>query len=287
VYAPPMVDDLITALPRLAPELVVYDVAALAGAVAGRLIGVPSIAHGYGVLRPPDALDEYDAVAAPLWEQYGLAAPKWVGLTEDVYLDPCPPSLDAPHLDQMPRTKKIRTVERLPDAPPQDPPLVYVTFGTIFGDVSLFKRVLGGVRDLPVQVVATVGRQISPGDLGPQPDHVKVAQFIAQADILPRASAMVCHAGSGSLLGALTAGVPVVLIPQGADQFWNAEATARAGAGIVVDTDIFTPESVATAVRTVLGDAAYSARASAIGDEFAAMPSPAACFDELQATRRP
>jgi formate-dependent phosphoribosylglycinamide formyltransferase (GAR transformylase) len=56
-FAPAMTDDLLRFVEHEKPDLIVHEVAALAGAVLSRVLEVPAVAHGYGVLRPPDAFD--------------------------------------------------------------------------------------------------------------------------------------------------------------------------------------------------------------------------------------
>jgi hypothetical protein len=280
IYAPAMIDDLLRAVESWRPNVIVYEPAAYAGAVLARRLGVSSAVHSYGVFRPLDALDGVDVIAEGLWERYGLAAPKWMGLQGTTYLDVCPPGLQSSHIARLPHVLKIRTVERPRAAPEAKRPMVYVTFGTVFPDREIFRIVLEGLRDLDADVIVTVGHHLDPADLGPQPDHVRVERFVPQDEILGRVAAVVCHAGSGSLLGALAAGVPVVMIPRGADQFWNAEACSRAGAGIVI-ADV-SSETVARAVHLVLSETAYRGRAQVLADEIAAMPSPCECLAALE-----
>ena len=63
-------------------------------------------------------------------------------------------------------------------------------------------------KDLGVDVVATVGQGIDPTDLGPQPSHVRVERFLPQGDVLPGVDLVVSHGGSGSLMAALSHGLP-------------------------------------------------------------------------------
>ena len=283
VCAPPMVEDLLSMADIGSPDVIIYEVAALAGVVLGRLLGVPVAAHGYGVLRPVAALDAFDTSAEELWTQYGLAATKWVGLADGTYLDVCPPSLQASHVDRLPRVLRIRTADAPEGARQVSRPMVYVTFGTVFGERSVFETVLAGLRTLDVDVIATVGHGIDPAELGHQPQHIRIERFIPQREILDRASVVICHAGSGTLLGSLAAGVPTVMIPQGADQYWNADACSAAGAGTVVDLDEVSTQGIADAVTSLLNDPRYSERAQILGGEIAAMPSPTECLQILLA----
>ena len=111
-------------------------------------------------------------------------------------------------------------------------PSVYFTLGTVFNLESgdLFARVLTGLRELPVEVVATVGTGSTRPSSGELPAHIRVERFVPQSEVLPRSSAVVSHGGSGSVLGALAHGLPQVLIPMGADQPLNADALRAARA---------------------------------------------------------
>ena len=157
-----------------------------------------------------------------------------------------------------------------------EPPTVYFTLGTEFNLESgdLFPRVLEGLRELPVEVVVTVGRDIDPAELGPQPANVRVEQYIPQAEILPSASVVVSHGGSGSVLGALAHGLPMVLLPMGADQPYNASRCEVLGVARSLGVITATPADVRAAVAAVLSDPSYRAAAERWRDEFAALPGP-------------
>jgi UDP:flavonoid glycosyltransferase YjiC (YdhE family) len=77
------------------------------------------------------------------------------------------------------------------------------------------------------------------------------------------------------MLAALGAGLPLLLLPQGADQFDNATACARAGVARVVTPDVFSPESVSAELRRLLSDARYCLAAQHVRDEIAAISPPA------------
>jgi UDP:flavonoid glycosyltransferase YjiC (YdhE family) len=99
---------------------------------------------------------------------------------------------------------------------------------------------------------------------------------VPQRDVLPHAAVMVCHGGSGSTLGAIAAGVPLVVTPLFADQPENARRVAELGAGLSVPPNpAAVEESVAAmsdAVRTLLDEPAYAERARALAAEAAAQP---------------
>jgi MGT family glycosyltransferase len=149
--------------------------------------------------------------------------------------------------------------------------------------VEAFRVLLTGLAELDCDVLATVGRDLDPASLGPIPANARVEQFVPQAEILPSCRAVVCHGGSGSTLGALSHGLPLLLVPRGADQFDNAAACAAAGVARVLLPPEVTPERVAGDAAAVLGDPALAARAREIAAEIAAMPDPSAVAARLLA----
>jgi UDP:flavonoid glycosyltransferase YjiC (YdhE family) len=99
---------------------------------------------------------------------------------------------------------------------------------------------------------------------------------VPQAAVLPHVAAVLSHAGSGSVLGALTHGLPMVLLPMGADQPWNGDRCAALGVARVLDPGTATAADIAAALREVVADPAYAAAAKAQRDALATLPGPAA-----------
>ena len=159
---------------------------------------------------------------------------------------------------------------------------IYFTLGTIFnrecGD--LFTRVLEGLSPLGVEVVVSVGRNLDPAELAPQPPNVRVERHVDQAEVLPRCGAVVSHGGSGSVLAALAHGLPSVLLPIGADQPENADRCAELGVARVLDAVRATPADVRAAILALDGCRAPAARIQA---EIARLPEPGRAVEVLEA----
>jgi UDP:flavonoid glycosyltransferase YjiC (YdhE family) len=113
------------------------------------------------------------------------------------------------------------------------------------------------------------------------PANARVERFVPQDDVLPGCSLVVSHGGSGSTLGALAHGLPLLLVPRGADQFENAEACAAVGVGRVLLPPEVSADAVAGAASALLSDPHTAARAVEIALEIATMPSPAEVADRL------
>jgi UDP:flavonoid glycosyltransferase YjiC (YdhE family) len=75
---------------------------------------------------------------------------------------------------------------------------------------------------------------------------------VPQADLLPHVDVVVHHCGSGTTLGALTVGAPQLILPQGADQFANAEALCAAGAALCLLPDELSVDAIADHARKLL-----------------------------------
>jgi MGT family glycosyltransferase len=171
-------------------------------------------------------------------------------------------------------------------------PTVYLTLGTSFNVRSrdLFARAIAGFRDLTINLIVTVGRTLDPADFDPQPPHVRIERYIPQSLLLPHCDLVVLHGGSGSVMGALAHGLPLVVIPLGADMPLNAGRCAALGVGRVIDVADATPETVRTTVEAVLADRTYRTNAERIRDEIAALPGPEHALqllERLAAGKRP
>lgn len=128
-------------------------------------------------------------------------------------------------------------------------PTVYFTLGTIFNrDLGVVSGVLDGLARAPASVIATVAPDLEPGLIEPRPANAHVCRYIPQAQLLGRCDLVICHGGAGSLFEALGFGLPVLMLPRGADNFYNAGRVVAAGAGRqLVDGEI-TPQAVAREV---------------------------------------
>jgi MGT family glycosyltransferase len=143
--------------------------------------------------------------------------------------------------------------------------------------------VIEAVRDEAVALVVTVGRQNDPAVLGPQPDNVVVHQYVPQAVLLGRCDAVITHGGAGTTLGALAYGLPLLFIPQGADQYANADRVVEAGAGRRLLRDEVTVLAIRESVRALLGDPEYRHAAERIQAEIGSMPTAERAIERIEA----
>jgi hypothetical protein len=105
------------------------------------------------------------------------------------------------------------------------------------------------VGKLDVDALVTVGPDGDPSAVGPLPDSVRVERFVSQGVLLPYVDAVSHHGGSGTMLGALSHGLPQLVLPRGADQFFNAQALVDSGTGCCLTPEENTPETVREASK--------------------------------------
>jgi UDP:flavonoid glycosyltransferase YjiC (YdhE family) len=132
-----------------------------------------------------------------------------------------------------------------------------------------------------VEALLTTGPRLDPAELGALPDTVHVESYVPQAAVLGHAAAVLCHGGSGTLLWALAAGLPLVVAPLFADQPDNAAVVAALGCGLVASaTDA---AAMGAALARVLSEPHFGERAGAVEAEIAALPDMDAAVAALEA----
>ncbi|WP_406066985.1 glycosyltransferase [Micromonospora sp. NBC_01638] len=269
-------EDLEPELARLRPDLVVHEWGLPGAAIAAHRAGIPGIWHGFGRLFP---------------DGIGLELPtRNTEVTGRPHVDICPPSLQDRNFLATERRIALRPVpfstpSPLPGWPSRrtSRPLIYLSLGTAFGTPELLSTAVAGLATMDAQVVVAAGR-VPLEQLGEIPDHVSVYPWVPQAELLPHVDAVVHHGGSGTTLGALAVGVPQMLLPQGADQFANADAVSATGAALRLLPDEVNADAIAEQVHRLLpqhGNAEHRDAARVIAEEIARMPAPAAVARRL------
>lgn len=288
IETPPRLIDLENICAEFRPDVIAHEIAEFAGPLAATLAGIPWATVGFGPLLQPDVANLAGEGVAPLWRARGLAPLPRAGLYHHLYVDPCPPALQIPQIDELLSTIRIRPAIG-PDAAsvPSGRRRIYVTFGTVWNSgpaaVERFRAALAGSADAAAEAIATVGSDVDPAILGPLPANAEAHRFVPQDELLPKCACVVAHGGSGTLLGALAWGKPLLVLPQFADQFYNAERARRAGVALTLLPTEVTREAVAERVRILLADATFFERAAEVRVELAAMPDVEAVLDRIEA----
>ncbi len=283
VAAPPRATDLAPILADWRPDLVVHDETELGGPVAAAAAGIPWADQSVGILRPLSMARLAGETLAPLAQRFDADIGDYAGLFRYLYLDVCPPRLQSSEIDEIDVAHPVHNLGaaagEADDVPPwlrslPPAPTVYVSLGTVFNRApDVFRAILEGIGGEDVNVIVTVGLDADPAALGPQPDNVHIERFIPQSLLLPRCDVAVNQGGT-AILDILGHGLPLLVLPQGANQFHNAEACVASGAARALLPGDVDAESVRREVHRLLVEPSYRQAAGEIAAELAAMPGP-------------
>jgi MGT family glycosyltransferase len=166
-------------------------------------------------------------------------------------------------------------------APPGDAPLVLVGMSSTYMDhAEVLQRAATALGTLPVRGVVTTGPSI-PVEAIDAPANVTVVERAPHSEILRHAGAVVTHAGHGTVIKALAAGVPVVALPLGRDQLDNAARVAHHGAGLRLKPKAG-PDAIARAVQRVIDEPSFGQNARRIADAIAVETAEDRAAEELE-----
>lgn len=274
------------------PDLVVRDSVEFASLVAAERAGIRHARVAVHSVSFEEMLPAFvDAPIDALRASAGLPPDEGASLRDEPVFSSFPGSLDqAPSDSKMRPPFRARVVEEAPGlgpvvwAPADDPrPLVYITFGSIAGSTAHVRAVyhtsLAAVAELPVRALLTTGRGLDVHALGAIPGNVHVEEWVPQREVMPRAAAVVCHGGSGTLLGGLAAGLPMVIVPLGADQPHNGRLVVAAGAGLALNKP--DANQLRAAIQRLLATPDLRLQARRLSQEMAAMPTIERAVDVL------
>ena len=223
-----------------------------------------------------------------------------VGRLADRYVVPTVPDFEYPRKDLPANVRFVGAVHPQPCTgwvPPTwwttlraDRPVVHVTQGTVDNeDLSrLIEPAIAALADEDVTVVVTTGGRDVREVRGPIPANTIVCEYLPHDVLLPKVDVMVTNGGYGAVQRAVSAGVPLVVAGATEDKPEVAARVAWSGAGVDLRTGTPTAAMVRHAVRKVLGDHRYLARARALEAAFAqrdGVAEIAALVDEVIAER--
>ena len=236
VMAPSTLDDLLVCMEGWPPEVVLHEEGEYAAPVAAAKAGIPWVTHGWGSpLRSASELAEIEDLASALWESCGLDVPAAAGLYAHALVNPCPPMLQ----DQPPPGASVvwpirpRLLEGRGPALEAD---VYIGFGTVPSLANARLQLTAAVRACTsrgLRVVVTAPSVQLRRELAEIDERlVQAREFVSLPALLCSCKVVISHAGAGTVLASLAAGVPVVLMPRGTpSQLRMADACHRAGVG--------------------------------------------------------
>jgi UDP:flavonoid glycosyltransferase YjiC (YdhE family) len=172
------------------------------------------------------------------------------------------------------------------EIPDGDGPLVVVAPSTSQDpECRLLRVALEALAEEPVRVLATTNRH-RPEVPVEVPGNAVLVPWMRYSQAFPAADAVICHGGHGTVVRALAAGAPVLVWPAVGDQGENGARVAWSGAGLSLARRFLSPRAVRVAVRQLLGDGRYRARAEEIADWAAENDGAATAADLVEEAAR-
>jgi UDP:flavonoid glycosyltransferase YjiC (YdhE family) len=270
---------------RMRPDLVIFEGMNTGAGVAASVLGIP--AATYAIALTTTVYTSLHALTVSYqrdnWLRRNRTPPEENGLLAAALINPAPPTVGRTNSIGVP-TIPIRSLaynESSAGMPgwlsaARTRPRVYLTLGTVsFGAIEVLSRAISEIAPLDVDILVAVGPEGEPAALGELSDNVHVERFVAQSAVLPLVDLVVHHGGTGTVMSALEVGLPQLLLPQGADQFVNAEMLTAAGAARALTNDAQQPGAIGATVQALLGDCPERQAAIRLRDEITTMPAPA------------
>ncbi len=159
------------------------------------------------------------------------------------------------------------------ELPPGDGPLVLVAPSTSQDPThALLRSALAGLAGADVRVLATSNRR-RPIPAVPVPANARLVDWVTYSRVMPACDVVVCHAGHGTVLRALTNRCVVVAAPAAGDMNENAARLDWAGAGVRLPRRLVSPRGIRLAVARAVAEPALAERVRELADWAEANPA--------------
>ncbi|MFJ2751114.1 nucleotide disphospho-sugar-binding domain-containing protein [Streptomyces sp. NPDC087297] len=260
------------------PDLLIHDSFQAAAPLVAAKLKIPSVVHNFGVTSGLDMIGRLAAHFTEAYETYGVAGP-----AEPTALNVVPASLGGDPAGLRMRYLPYNGGGIVPAGLLRrgGRPRVAVTLGTVLAEldgVRAIVRLIEAAASVDAEFLLAVGGA-DLGPLGTLPDNVRPLPWVPLAELLTASDALIHHGGSGTLLTALQAGLPQLLLPQGADHFTNADALTATGAALRSASD----DVDAPLLTRLITDPALREAAARLREQNTALPTPAETVPALEA----
>ncbi len=269
-------DRLVAFATRWRPDLVIYEPLAAAGALAAARLGVPSVLHENSLFDGPSLVRSTAAHMTKALSRHGVQALPPNAAT----VSPAPQSVVGHRAGWPMRYVPYSGDGRIPEWLAQRPacPRILVSRSTVSGPGGgrLMTAVVDAASGVDAEFVL-VRPDRRAGRRRALPENVRAVEWVDLNAALATSAAIVHHGGAGTVLGALAAGVPQLVVTGPGDRAHNARLIAERGAGLATAPN----EITAAKLTQLLADPALASAADEVRHEMAAMPEPAELVSRL------
>lgn len=275
-----LADGIVRTADAFRPDLIVFEQIFVSGLIAAARLGVPAVQHNFGFARGTQLRELTVSMLTETMARHGVdQVPDRVPT-----IDIAPPSMVEPERDGWSmRPVPYNSGAVLPNWLLEEPMRrrrVGVTLGTAtvhINGLGPVQRLAAAASEVDAEFVLALG-DVDTTALGELPDNVRVVGWVPLTALLQTCDAAVHHGGAGTTLAALNAGVPQLVLPDGADRHINAEAVRDRGAGLLGTADDLSAE----VLGQLLWDEKMTAVAREVREEIGTMPSPVSLVARLE-----
>ncbi|MBV8933469.1 MAG: DUF1205 domain-containing protein [Kutzneria sp.] len=265
------------------PDVVVYSPAQAAGPLVAAKLGIPAVCHDLGLSVSDPWTSHRHVVREELAEYYAK---------HDVADDPKTTvriSVTPPSVAGSANADAIWPMRYVPYngggivpewlVEPRQRRRIAVTLGTVvptMAGLGILRPFLDAAGQTDAEFVLALG-DVDHSVLGDLPDNVRPVGYLPLGVVLSGCDAAIHHGGAGTMMTTVAAGIPQIVVPQGADQFVNADIAQANGIGLRAE-----PADVDKAlIERLLTDPAMRANAERFREELRTMPTPGALAQRL------
>ncbi|NHM33921.1 macrolide family glycosyltransferase [Neobacillus terrae] len=146
---------------------------------------------------------------------------------------------------------------------------IYISLGTVFNQaIDFYKLCFKALGNTDHTVVMSIGEKAQISDLGEIPKNFNVKHYVPQTEVLKYTKLFITHGGMNSTHEGLYYGVPLIVIPQSADQPMIAGQVTNIGAGITLQMQSLTAKQLREAVDHVLNHPSFHKAVANIRESF-------------------
>ncbi|MCB0663610.1 MAG: hypothetical protein KDC24_12770 [Saprospiraceae bacterium] len=135
--------------------------------------------------------------------------------------------------------------------------MVVISFSSTFQNQSrAIQNSINALADLPVNGCVTLGPAMQDQQFT-TPPNVKLLHAVKHSLLFPHADLVITHGGHGTIIRALSNGVPILCLPMGRDQNDNGAKVELKGCGLKLSPKA-SPGKIRTATQQILNDPRYA-----------------------------
>jgi MGT family glycosyltransferase len=147
--------------------------------------------------------------------------------------------------------------------------LIYISLGTVFNQATEFyKLCFEAFGDSEHKVIMSIGHRTQKAALGKIPKNFIVENYVPQTEVLKEADLFITHGGMNSANEGLYYGVPLLVIPQSADQPMVAQQVVNMGAGKKLQMEHLTAAQLHEAADTILNQPSFRLQVEKTSESF-------------------